>query len=120
MVEQDLQHAPPIKLAPSCRNDVPEHALLPAVVHLRAEDESRVRLTTGTGMISAGFTAPPREIFATSGIGSVDVRVPSGSAYRVTASSQTGSVLVSVHRAAASSHVLQASTGTGTVTVAGN
>lgn len=80
----------------------------------------RVWLTTGTGMISAGFTAPPREIFASSGIGSVDVRVPSGSAYRVTASSQTGSVLVSVHRAAASSHVLQASTGTGTVTVAGN
>jgi hypothetical protein len=81
---------------------------------------SRVRLTTGPGMISAGFTAPPRQIFARSGIGSVAIRVPSGTAYRVTASSQTGAVRVSVPRAAASSHVIQATTGTGTVTVTGS
>ena len=71
-------------------------------------------------MISAGFTAPPRQIFARSGIGSVAIRVPSGTAYRVTASSQTGAVRVSVPRAAASSHVIQATTGTGTVTVTGS
>jgi len=79
----------------------------------------RVRLTTGTGMISAGFTAPPQKIFARSGIGSVAIRVPSGTAYRVAASTQEGSVRVSVPRAAASSHVIQATTGTGSVTVTG-
>jgi hypothetical protein len=79
----------------------------------------RARLTTGTGMISAGFTAPPQQIFARSGIGSVAIRVPSGTAYRVAASTQEGSVRVSVPRAATSSHVIQATTGTGTVTVTG-
>ena len=80
----------------------------------------RVRLTTGPGMISAGFTVPPQQIVARSGIGSVTIRVPSGTAYRVSASTQVGSVRVSVPRAAASSHVIQATTGTGTVTVTGN
>lgn len=80
----------------------------------------RVRLTTGTGMISAGFSVPPQQIFARSGVGSVAIRVPSGTAYRVAASTQEGSVRVSVPRAAASSHVIQATTGTGTVTVTGN
>jgi hypothetical protein len=80
----------------------------------------RVRLTTGPGMISAGFTAPPQQIVANSGVGSVTIRVPSGTAYRVNASTQVGSVRVSVPRAAASSHVIEATTGTGTVTVTGN
>ena len=80
----------------------------------------RVRLTTGPGMISAGFTAPPQQIVARSGVGSVTIRVPSGTAYRVTASTQVGAVRVSVPRAAASSHVIQATTGTGTVTVTGS
>jgi hypothetical protein len=80
----------------------------------------RVRLTTGPGMISAGFTVPPQQIVASSGIGSVTIRVPSGTAYRVTASTQVGSVRVSVPRAAASSHVIRATTGTGTVTITGS
>jgi hypothetical protein len=80
----------------------------------------RVRLTTGPGMISAGVTAPPQRIFARSGIGPVAIRVPSGTAYRIIASSQVGSVRVSVPRAAASSHVIQATTSTGTVTVTGS
>jgi hypothetical protein len=89
-------------------------------IRARGMSGSRVRLTTGPGMISAGFTAPARLIFARSGIGSVTIRVPSGTTYRVTASVQTGSVRVSVPRAAASSHVIQATTGTGTVTVTGS
>jgi len=80
----------------------------------------QVRLTTGTGMISAGFTAPPQQVFAHSGIGAVAIRVPSGTAYRVTARTQIGSVRVSVPRAAAAAHVIQATTGTGTVTVTGS
>ena len=43
-----------------------------------------------------------------------------GTAYRVNASTQVGSVRVSVPRAAASSHVIEATTGTGTVTVTGS
>ena len=80
----------------------------------------RVRLTTGPGMISAGFTAPPQQVVARSGVGSVTIRVPSGTVYRVTASAQVGSVRVSVPRAATSSHVIEATTGTGTVTVTGS
>ena len=80
----------------------------------------QVRLTTGTGMISARFTAPPQQVFAHSGIGAVAVRVPSGTAYRVTARTQIGSVRVSVPRAATAAHVIQATTGTGTVTVTGS
>jgi hypothetical protein len=80
----------------------------------------RVRLTTGPGMISAGFTAPPQQIVASAGTGSVAIRVPSGTAYRVAASTGVGAVRVAVAQAAASSHVIQATTGTGTVTVTGS
>jgi hypothetical protein len=79
----------------------------------------QITLTTGTGMISAGFTAPPRLIAARSGIGSVAIRVPSGTAYKVSASTQVGSVRITVPQAADSSHILRASTGTGAVTVTG-
>ena len=50
----------------------------------------------------------------------VAIRVPSGTAYRVTARTRIGSVRVSVPRAAAAAHVIQATTGTGTVTVTGS
>ena len=79
----------------------------------------RVALNTGTGMISAGFTAPPQLIAAHSGVGSVAIRVPSGTAYKVTASTQVGSVRITVPQAAHSSHIIRATTGTGTVTVTG-
>jgi hypothetical protein len=77
----------------------------------------QIALTTGTGMISAEFVTPPQQVYAHSGIGSVAIRVPSATAYRVTASTQIGSVRVSVPRAAVSSHVIRATTNTGTVTV---
>jgi len=74
-------------------------------------------LTTGTGMISAEFTVPPRLVAAHSGIGSVTIRVPSGTVYQITAGTPIGSVRVSVPRAAAAAHVIHATTGTGNVTV---
>jgi hypothetical protein len=80
----------------------------------------QIALTTGTGMISAEFVTPPQQIYAHSGIGSVAIRVPSATAYRVTASTQIGSVRVSVPRAAVSSHVIRATTNTGTVRVTGS
>jgi hypothetical protein len=80
----------------------------------------RVRLTTGAGMIHAEFTVPPQLVYARSDVGSVAIRVPSGTAYKVTASAQVGSVRIAVPQAAASSHVIQATAGAGTVTVTGS
>jgi hypothetical protein len=80
----------------------------------------RVALNTETGMISARFTVPPQLIAAHSGTGSVAIRVPPGTAYKVTASTQVGSVRITVPQAADSSHVIRATTGVGTVTVAGS
>ena len=79
-----------------------------------------IRLYTGTGMISAACTSPPRLLVANSGVGTVTVRVPSGTAYKVAAGTQVGAVRITVAQAATSSHVIQASTGTGTVAVTGN
>ena len=80
----------------------------------------QLALRAGTGMISAGFTVPPQLVHAHAGTGSVAVRVPSGTAYRVTASTQVGAVRITVPQAATSSHVIRATTGIGTVTVTGN
>jgi hypothetical protein len=80
----------------------------------------QLALRTGTGMISAGFTVPPQLVYAHAGTGVVAVRVPSGTAYRVTATTQVGAVRITVPQAATSSHVIRATTGTGSVTVTGN
>ena len=80
----------------------------------------QLALRAGTGMISAGFAVPPQLAVAHAGTGSVAIRVPPGTAYKVTASSQVGSVRITVPQAADSSHVIRATTGVGTVTVAGS
>ena len=80
----------------------------------------RVALNTGTGTIRAGFTAPPQLIAAHSGTGSVAIRVPAGTAYKITARTQVGSVRITVPQAAGSSHVIRATTGVGTVKVTGS
>jgi hypothetical protein len=46
--------------------------------------------------------------------------VPPETAYKITASTQVGPVRITVPQTAASSHVIQATTGTGTVTVTGS
>ena len=51
--------------------------------------------------------------------GSIAIRVPSGTAYRVTANAQVGSVRITVPRTNSRAHVIQAVTGIGTVTVTG-
>lgn len=81
---------------------------------------ARVRLTTGAGMIRAEFTVPPQLVYAQCDVGSVAIRVPPGRAYQVTASTQVGSVRITIPQAAASSHVIHAATGTGTVTITGS
>ena len=79
-----------------------------------------IRLYTGAGMISVKCTAPPRLLVASSEVGEVTVRVPVTAAYRVTAKTQVGSVRVTVPQASTSGHKIDASTGTGAVTVAGS
>jgi hypothetical protein len=76
------------------------------------------RFQAGTGLDAVTYTAPPRQLSATSQTGTVTVRVPSSVSYRVTADSQLGVVNVSVPRAASSGHVISASSITGVVTVA--
>jgi hypothetical protein len=71
-----------------------------------------------TGLINAGFTAPPRRILAAAHVGAVTIRVPAPGPYRVTASAQIGSVTVTVPRSPRAGHVIQARTGTGTITIA--
>jgi hypothetical protein len=46
--------------------------------------------------------------------------VPPGTACKVTASTQAGAVRITVPQAAAAAHVIQATTGTGTVAVTGS
>jgi len=79
-----------------------------------------IRLYIGPGMISVRCTAPPRLLVASSDVGEVTVRVPVTVAYRVVARTQVGSVRVTVPRAVRSGHKIDASTGTGAVTVAGS
>jgi len=74
-------------------------------------------LGTGTGLISAGFTVPPRRIVASTGVGSVTIRVPATGRYQVAASAQLGPVTVTVPRLPRAGHVIQARTGTGTITI---
>jgi hypothetical protein len=71
----------------------------------------------GTGMIDVAFNVAPRQVSAVSETGMVAVRVPSGTTYKVTASSQTGLVDDSVPQSAAATHVITATTRTGMVSV---
>jgi hypothetical protein len=78
---------------------------------MRASFQSR------TGSIDVAFTAAPRQLSAVNGTGRVAVRLPSGTAYHVDASSQTGKVDVSVPRSSAVTHMVTAATITGRVSV---
>lgn len=78
-----------------------------------------IRLYTGTGTISAGCTASPRLLVASSGVGAVTIRVPVTVPYRVTAKTQVGSVRVTVPQTARPGHLIDATTGDGTVLVTG-
>ncbi|MBV9858476.1 MAG: hypothetical protein JOY82_28760, partial [Streptosporangiaceae bacterium] len=77
-------------------------------------------LRTGVGSIDASFASAPAQLSANAGTGSVQLLVPPGPGYRVTASADVGSVSVGVRRDASSGHVIQASAGVGSVTVTGN
>jgi len=77
----------------------------------------RASFQDGTGSIDVAFTAAPRQLSAVTGTGEVSVRVPSGTAYQVNASSKAGSVKVSVPQSPTVTHVITATTTTGAVSV---
>ncbi|HEX6524572.1 MAG TPA: DUF4097 family beta strand repeat-containing protein [Streptosporangiaceae bacterium] len=78
---------------------------------------AQASLHNGAGNIDVAFTSAPRRLSAVSRTGRVSVRVPSGNAYQVNASSNVGSVKVSVPQSPATTHVITATVTIGTVSV---
>ncbi|WP_269854248.1 DUF4097 family beta strand repeat-containing protein [Streptomyces sp. RPT161] len=78
---------------------------------------SQAHLTSETSDVRATFTHAPATVYATSQTGSVEVTVPRGTPYAVQASSQTGKVHIGVPRADNNSHTITAKAETGDVTV---
>jgi len=70
-----------------------------------------------TGMIDVVFSDAPDQLSATSDTGMVSVQVPSGTTYKVTATSGVGMVDDSVPQSSSATHVITATTSTGMVTV---
>jgi hypothetical protein len=77
----------------------------------------QAHLSSETGDVRATFTRTPSTVYATSQTGSVHVTVPRGTPYAVQASAQTGKVTVDVTRDAHSPHTITAEAETGDVTV---
>ncbi|MEV8096684.1 DUF4097 family beta strand repeat-containing protein [Kitasatospora sp. NPDC085879] len=78
-----------------------------------------VRLAADTGNVTAAVDGDARRVEAVSGTGDVRVRVPRGRPYAVDTASDTGTVKVSVDRAAGTDRSITARTETGDVTVDG-
>jgi hypothetical protein len=88
-------------------------------IHGQNLSGSLAQFRTGVGAIDAAFVAAPGRLGASARTGVVALLVPAGAAYAVTATSDLGAVSVRVRQDASSGHIIQASTGVGTVTVAG-
>lgn len=78
---------------------------------------ARATLRLSTGRIDVTLSAAPDTLTATATAGAVTLRVPGGIAYSVHASTQVGSIQVSVTRSAGSPHVITAGTTTGSVII---
>jgi Toastrack DUF4097 len=71
----------------------------------------------GNGDIDVAFAAAPRQLKAAADTGQVTIGLPSGTAYRVNASSGVGTADVTVPQSPAAAHVVTATSTTGTVAV---
>jgi DUF4097 and DUF4098 domain-containing protein YvlB len=80
---------------------------------------ARVALSSQAGAVSAAFSVPPAHVTASSQLGDVTLRLPGTVTYDVTASTSLGSTSIKIPRSAGSSHVINASSQLGTVTVSG-
>jgi len=74
-------------------------------------------LRCSAGRIDVTFSAAPATVTAATSVGSVALRVPGNVAYHVNTSVGVGNADVGVGRSPASSHVITASTRTGSITV---
>ncbi len=87
-------------------------------IHGQDLSSTLAEFRTGVGSIEAGFTSAPSQLAANTGTGSARLLVPPGPGYHVTASSRLGSVSISVRQDTSSGHVIQATAGVGSVTIA--
>lgn len=78
---------------------------------------ARASFRDGNGIIQVAFTTPPLQLSAVSDTGRVSVRVPSGTTYRVNASTQVGIVDDSVPQSPTATHVITATSDSGVVSV---
>ncbi|GAA2130011.1 hypothetical protein GCM10009760_01960 [Kitasatospora kazusensis] len=79
----------------------------------------KVRLTTGTGSVTAAFAGDPTTVSVTTQTGSILLRVPKDGTYAVNASAQTGSVDIGVRQEPGAARSITATAQTGSVTVTG-
>jgi DUF4097 and DUF4098 domain-containing protein YvlB len=77
----------------------------------------RVRVSTKAGATTLVFTRAPSTVSASTDVGAVDVRVPSGASYAVDVQSGVGRSDVSVQRDPASPHKIEVRTTVGAVSV---
>lgn len=78
---------------------------------------ARATLRSSVGSIGVTFTDAPATVTATTAVGSVVLNVPGGVSYAVDAHASVGATQIGVSRSATSSHVIVASTRTGTITI---
>jgi hypothetical protein len=74
-----------------------------------------VRLRTGTGEITAGFTSPPATLQATAQTGAINIGVPGTGPYNVTA--RAFAYVVNVNISPSSPYAITAQAGTGVITI---
>lgn len=74
-------------------------------------------LKSGAGGIDATFAAPPASVQASTDAGSIVISVPGAASYRLNAHAVVGVTTVKVRHAAASSHVITAHSDLGSVTI---
>ena len=77
----------------------------------------QVRVSTKAGATTLAFTRAPSTVSATTEVGAVEVRVPSGTSYAVDVQSTVGRSDVSVQRDPASPHKIEVRTSVGAVRV---
>lgn len=76
-----------------------------------------VTARASAGTITLAFTTPPANVDAQTQVGSVTVRLPANTAYAVDAGSQVGSAGVRVQQESGSAHRIRAYSQVGSVTV---
>lgn len=76
-----------------------------------------VTVRTNAGGVDLRFAQPPGQLRASSDAGGIDIRLPAGTSYAVTATSNTGRPDISVQRSASSAHKIDAETNAGGIQI---